>query len=85
MLDFTIKLSRVLWHKTTLHPNENIYAGHMIIDEHIYTISHIPISFQLYGSDNIETLLFDNQHQNLHINSNTNHNSEQNNAMNLSL
>ncbi len=34
------------------HPNENIYAGHIIILEHKYDFS-LPITFQLYGSEEI--------------------------------
>ncbi len=34
------------------HPNENIYAGHVIILENKYDFS-LPITFQLYGSEEI--------------------------------
>ena len=62
-MDFTNQIESCFSGTTTLHANENIYAGHMIFSEQYYNFSQ-PISFQLYGSDNIETLLFDNQHQN---------------------
>ena len=47
---------------TTLHPNENIYAGHMIFSEQNHNLSQ-PIYFQLYGSDNVQTLLFEEKHR----------------------
>ena len=62
-VDFTNQIESCFSGTTILHANENIYAGHMIFSEQYYNFSQ-PISFQLYGSDNIETLLFDNEHQN---------------------
>jgi predicted transcriptional regulator len=62
-VDFTNQIESCFSGTTTLHANENIYAGHMIFTEQNYNFSE-PIYFQLYGSDNIKTLLLDDEHQN---------------------
>ena len=61
-LSFTNQIESCFSGTTTLHPNENIYAGHMIFSEQNHNFSQ-PIYFQLYGSDNVKTLLFEEKHQ----------------------
>lgn len=63
-IDFTKQIDSCFGGTTTLHANENIYAGHMVFTEQEYDLSQ-PIYFQLYGSDSVKTLLFDESYQNL--------------------
>lgn len=44
------------------HPNENIYSGHIIISEQTYDFSQ-PISFQLFGSEEVVQISIPNNQQ----------------------
>ena len=48
----------------TLHVNENIYSGHVVITKENYNLSN-PIFFQLYGSDNVKSVAINYPIENL--------------------
>ena len=62
-LELTQQIDSCFGGTNTLHPNENIYAGHIIITDRMHDLSQ-PINFQLYGSNNLKTLLIDDNQQN---------------------
>tara|TARA_B100000003_G_scaffold200535_1_gene207513 strand:- start:3159 stop:5648 length:2490 start_codon:yes stop_codon:yes gene_type:complete len=47
-----------------LHPNENIYSGHVLMTNHQYDFS-FPTTFQIYGSENTLSVTVQNSYANI--------------------
>ena len=64
-VDFNAEIESCFSGTDLLHPNENIYSGHVIMTGKEYDFSH-PIQFQLYGLDEVYSALIEESPQENH-------------------